>query len=304
MTAAPPRTEPAGSLPARWDAALLRLVTRAHPSRPLAAARIIFGVAVLAKAWDIHSKLDHISSSGVFLLPYAGWAPSPGPGLVAAILVVWAVAGTAFTVGWRTRWAAAGLLATVGAAFLLDQQMYSNHHYLIVTLVVLFTVADSGAAWSLDARREGHRPTVTAWPVDLLKIQLSVVYGFAAVSKLNATYLSGDVLDVYVRWLGPWEFPEAWEVPAVLVALSLASIAAEAFCAVGFWFRRTRVAAVVVGVGLHAAIVATMTSRLALTVFSLAMVCLYVLFFDLRGLPPLGRWIAGHVGTLRGDHGS
>jgi hypothetical protein len=281
VTTAPPRTEPTGRRPAAGDG-LLRLVSRETASRPLAAARIIFGVAALLKAWDIYDKLEHVATDGVFLLPYAQWLPTPSATIVVAILVVWVAGGAAFTLGWRTRWAAGALLAGIGAAFFLDQQLYSNHHYLMLVLAVLFTLADSGATWSLDARRAGRRETVTAWPVDLLKIQLSIVYGFAAVSKLNAVYLGGDVLDTYVRWLGPWEFPDAWQVPAVLVTLAVTSIAAEAFCAVGFWFRRTRIAAVVVGFGLHAAIVATMTNRLALTVFSLAMFALYALFFPWR----------------------
>jgi serine/threonine-protein kinase len=43
------------------------------------------------------------------------------------------------------------------------------------------TVADSGAAWSLDALLRVARDSVPAWPVRLLKIQASLVYGFSAL---------------------------------------------------------------------------------------------------------------------------
>jgi hypothetical protein len=272
------------ALSGRVVTALHRVVTGTEPSHPLGIARIVFGAAVLLKAWDIRRVVIPLLEPDAFLLPYWQALPSPTPTLVVVLLALWVLSGLAFTLGWRTRGAATVMTATIAAVFLLDQQVYSNHLYLMLLVAVLFALTGSGAAFSLDARKAGGRDRVRRWPISLLRVQVSVVYGFAAVAKLNRDYVTGDVLDVYLRSLGPLDFPVVWQRPGVLVTLALLSIAVEGFLAFGFWHRRLRAPAVVVGLVFHAAIVATMRPRIGLTVFGLVMASLYPLFFD-RGLP-------------------
>lgn len=257
-----------------------RWLTRRTSSRPIAAARAIFAVAVLLKAWDIRDKLVHLTGDEGLLIPYVPFTPTPSEPIVHVLLAAWTVGGLGLLLGAWSRWSAALVTAAIAATFLLDQQLYSNHLYLMLVLAPLFTIADTGARWSIDARRVSERTTVPAWPIDLLKVQLSLVYGFAAVSKLNAEYLSGEVLDVYITALGPVGFPPSWETSTVMSTLAVASVAIEAYLAIGFWIgRRNRWIALALGVVFHAAIVATMRSRLGLTVFSLEMFALYALFF-------------------------
>mgnify|MGYP006199594577 CR=1 FL=1 len=96
------------------------------------------------------------------------------------------------------------------AVLFSDQQLYSNHLYLMVIVVGLLTAGDGGAALSLDAMRRGARETVPTWPMWLLRVQVSIVYGSAALSKVNLTYLSGSVVASYLRRDGPLAVPDAW----------------------------------------------------------------------------------------------
>jgi hypothetical protein len=277
MTGSPRRTDMLARRP------LDRFVARTSGSRPIAAARILFGAAVLMKAWDIQENLLYLTGDRVLLIPYAGWLPSPTEPLAYALLAAWVVGGVGFTLGVATRWSAAAMTAAIAVVFVLDQQLYSNHYYLVLVLAPLFTLADTGATWSVDALRRGARETVAAWPVDLLRIQLSIVYGFAALAKLNADYLRGEVLDVYLVFLGPWEFPDALQTSTVLTGLAVGSLLVEAYLAVGFWLRGNwRWLALALGVAFHLTIVATMRARWGLTVFSLEMFALYALFFSWR----------------------
>jgi hypothetical protein len=260
-----------------------RFVARTADSRPIAAARMLFGAAVLLKAWDLQEKLLHLTGDRVLLIPYVGWLPSPSEPLAYALLASWVLGGIGFTVGVWTRWSAGVMTFAIAAVFVLDQQLYSNHYYLTLVLAPLFTLADTGARWSVDALRRGARGTVTAWPVDLLRIQLTIVYGFAALAKLNAEYLRGEVLDAYLVFLGPWEFPDALQTSTVLTGLAVGSVLVEGYLAAGFWLRRHwRWLALALGIGFHIAIVATMRARVGLTVFSLEMFALYALFFPWR----------------------
>lgn len=296
-TVSPPAAHRPGALSRRAVTALHRVVTGTEPSHPLGIARIVFGATVLLKAWDIRRIAVPLVEPDGLLLPYWQALPSPTPTLVAVLLGLWVLSGLVFTLGWRTRVAATVMTATIAAVFLLDQQVYSNHLYLMLLVAVLFSLADCGAAFSLDARRRDGPDRVRRWPLSLLRVQVSVVYGFAALAKLNREYLTGDVLDVYLRSLGPLDFPVVWQRPGVLVTLALLSIAVEGFLAFGFWHRRLRASAVVVGLGFHAAIVATMRPRIGLTVFGLVMASLYPLFFD-RGLPD--RRVRGTTRRRRG----
>ena len=139
----------------------------------------------------------------------------------------------------------------VAVALLSDQQTYSNHLYLMLPVAALLTVAESGAAVSLDARRAGGRDWVPGWPVWLLCAQISIVYAFAALAKLNPDFLSGSVVASYLRRDGLLAVPAAWRSLEPMLVMSLFAICSEAFLAFALWIPRWRPAALVVGLGLH-----------------------------------------------------
>lgn len=249
------------------------------PARPLGVARATIGVAALLKAGVVGPILLGLAEPGAIRLPFPGLPPLPAAA-VPGILAVWIGAAATLALGWRTR-ASAGLLClTLVTVLLGDQQLYSNHLYLLATLVGLLGLADAGAAVSLDARRSGIRERVPGWPVALLKLQVTIVYGFAALAKLNLVFLSGAVMNAYLGRGAPLGFPEALRTVGVMAPLSLAAIGVECFLALAVWSRRWRPAMFVTGLAFHAAIVLGMPSTGELVVFSLAMFALYLLFLD------------------------
>jgi predicted DCC family thiol-disulfide oxidoreductase YuxK len=146
----------------------------------------------------------------------------------------------------------------------------------------LLTLADAGAALSLDARRNGSRSHVRGWPERLLRLQLSIVYGFAALAKVNAAFLSGSVVASYLRREGLLAVPAEWRSQEPMMVLSLLAICSEAFLAIALWMPRWRPAAMVVGLGLHIFISAWLSPTYALTVFSLLMLPLLIVFLDVQ----------------------
>src|SRR4029079_19384281 len=92
-----------------------------------------------------------------------------------------------------------GVILTLSMAYTLffDQQLYSNHLYLATLVMLLLTIAESGARFSLDARWAGGRDLILEWPIVLLKIQISIVYFYAALLKINSQYLSGVMLATF-----------------------------------------------------------------------------------------------------------
>ena len=155
--------------------------------------------------------------------------------------------------------------------FLADQQHYANGRYLLLLVVFLLILVDSGTArvpWSTDER------TVPWWPVALLAAQGSIVYAFAASQKLRSVSLSGAALDGRLNGVGAELVSWSW-LPELLNA---AGGLIEAFCAIGLWFACTRRTTIVLGLGLHFGIVVFVGSTYTLTGFGCTMVALYSLY--------------------------
>lgn len=251
----------------------------------------VCGVAVVLEAWR---SLPLILAAGVPPMPLIAWLPRLSPSDLPLLRLVWLLAVAGFVVGFKTR--LAGALVTCASAYvlLLDERTYSNHLYLFVLIMLLLTVADSGAALSVDALRRGSRDTVAAWPIELLKIQVSLVYGFAALAKLTSPmFLSGDVLSHTLRNQGWLSVPAAWRTPLWMGMLSGTAVVLELFIAVGLWHRRLRWPAALGGMLLHGFILTALnSSRLALGIFAWEILALYPLFFR-----PLAPGDAGDAAT-------
>ena len=261
-------------------------------ARPVALARIVIGVAVLLKFAGGVRILGRLVEPTTIKVPMVPGLPAPTPAIVTTLLVLWAVAGLCFLAGWRTRTAGTILTLVFIALLVLDQQTYSNHVYLLALVVGLLTVADSGAAWSLDARGR-PRASVPAWPVFLLQAQTSLVYAFAALSKLTPDYLSGLALAPFVPFHAGVALIGFPAMAIIVLLLSWAAIPAELVLAVFLWSPRRRVGAALLGVILHLGMVATIyRMRFDLAVFAVVMWGLYLLFLGPEILPPLERRLA------------
>jgi predicted DCC family thiol-disulfide oxidoreductase YuxK len=250
------------------------------PSRPLALARIGIAIAVLLELPNTGKVLMQLDDPGIIRAPIFPWTPALDDGLALVLMGLWAATTVALLLGWRTRRAAAALCATLATVLLLDQQLYSNHLYLMVLLSGLLAVADSGAALSLDARRSGERGEVSRWPVSLLRFQVSVAYGFAALAKLNPDFLSGSTVAISLRDSGPLAIPDAWRSFEPMLILAVMAVCAEAFIAVAIWSKDLRPLAFVVALGLHGSLAIWFAPTYPLIIFAAVMLPVLILFLD------------------------
>lgn len=167
----------------------------------------VLGVLVLVKALDVALR------DGA-LLP----------------LALWTAAGIALLLGrdGRLEWTGL-LLAGAGLAYDLPLDLRRQH------LVLLLGVALIGAVTGDDRER------LLLW-----RLQLSALYAFAALAKLNETFLSGTVLASALEG-GPVPLPR---LPvAALVALGLALVATEGLLALTPWVLQRL--GLLLAVGLH-----------------------------------------------------
>ena len=244
-------------------------------SFPIGVARGGVGIAAILGALETAHWLKNLHEPGILRVPRFDEVPVLPQSGVTFFLALWALAGIAFSLGWHTRAAGVLLIGFQGYTLLLDHQLYSNHLYLMTLLVFLLTLADSGAARSLDARRTGCAASIPAWPVVLMRVLVSTVYGFAVLAKLNLYFLSGIVLRQNMRLPGIEHLPAQF-----FMLLAMTSLAAEAFLAYALWRKRLRVFAFLVGIGFHLTILATMLLLPDLVTFALLMGSAYLAFFS------------------------
>jgi hypothetical protein len=242
-------------------------------SRPLGLARIGVGVAALLKALITIPVLFRLTRPEVLAFPYFDWVPRPTLSLVVVIGSFWLVSAVLFTLGWRVAVSGSVLTVTLALVLAIDQQTYSNHLYLLAWLVFLLTLARAGAGFSIP----GSNEPVVRWPVWLLMVQLSVVYGFSGLTKLNPGFLSGSILAGSLQG-GVIPFPDFLITPRFLSPLAGLVIIVECSLALLIWHARFHLWIMVLGVGLHASITLFMSATAELAVFALQMLALYPLF--------------------------
>lgn len=274
--------------------------TQEMPSFTVGLLRLLIGTAVIGTCFEVFLLLAKLTRPGMIHIPYAIGLPEIQSSHLTFLIPVTFIVALLFAVGWHTRLAGATLVAGITYILLYDQQLYSNHLYLLGLLVLLLTISDSGANVSFDAvrsrarasssddvvnnREQGRETTVPAWPLVLIKIQISVVYFFAAVTKLTPDYLAGGVLaNVFNADILSTLSPAAW-LPLLLPVLAYASIGVELFIALALWLPRARWGALLAGIVLHGSIVFSMgwpnpLFMFQLTVFAVTIMAPYLLFF-------------------------
>lgn len=221
--------------------------------------RILFGSIVTLKAFSL-----------VVPIVFAEAGITPRSGLLIVLGLLMAFAGISLALGYHPKISAGCVLAL--GVLLIGLGVYNHHLYLLVVIACILTVGIQ---------------------VDLLlKIQLTIVYGFAVLTKLNDGFLSGTELHVSMVERSPlWNLVVGGEAPAaLLITLSFAALVAEGFLAIGFWFRSTRWIAAVVGIGTHGGMLILLADTplqvVNLLVYGSLMVSMYLAFFSDRFKSP------------------
>ncbi|MDE0098390.1 MAG: HTTM domain-containing protein [Truepera sp.] len=233
-------------------------LTRPTDPRPLALFRIAFGLLMLfatgrfvARGWVV----DLYIAPGLHFPYYGfGWvAPLPDAWMVLPFVGMMLTA-TGIALGLFTRVATLGFFATFSYVELIDKTPYLNHYYFVSLLTLLLAFMPTHRALSLDLRLgRVHPGPVPAWCLEVLRIQLALVYLFAGIAKLDPDWWQRALpLRIWlpnhgeVPLLGPL-FREIW----VAFAMSWAGLAFDLTIPFWLWWRRTRPLAYMVVVTFH-----------------------------------------------------
>jgi len=255
------------------------LTSRADP-RMAALCRIVVGAAaVLELATSGPMMVRFFAEAAIVPARNFEWLLAPTPSGAVALVVIGLLAAVGFSAGFLTRSSGIILAGTMGYRLVLDQNLYSNHAYLLVLVAFLLVLADAGAAFSLD-RRLGWKQAsdIPNWPLTLIRVQVSLIYLFAGLAKLNSVFLSGQVLEAHSR------LPAIVGTGYGLVLAAWLVVLWELFQTGALWFPKLRGVAFIGGLLFHGSIVLLMKPfpSEGLIVFGIVTLACYLLFVDLR----------------------
>ncbi len=245
--------------------------------RALIRFQCYLGIAVVLKACDLFDYLMALNGESVLLVPYEFSPPLPGAELSTALCIIMAISGGLLVVNFLSRVALSVVCCCIAFLLACDQQLYSNHFYLMGLLVLLLLWARLGESEESDS---ASNPT-SAIPAFLIRLQISLVYFFGGITKLNTAFVSGLLISANLRNEGLFSVPQYLRIYEVMSPLAVATIVIEILLAVGLW-TRLRFLIIPIGVGLHVSIPFLMSefdyTTMQLCIFSIMMLGSYWLF--------------------------
>jgi len=246
-------------------------------ARPLGVARAVVGFVVLLRAAIQYHLLGLLMSGYIVRAKQFPWMPDLPAGWVPAFIAAWMLLAVCFAVGYHSRLSGGLLVAMFAYQLALDENLQWSNSYFMMWIILLLTVADSGCSFSLDRRLRRKDPQqVARWSTLLPRLQLSIVYFYSWIFKLNPHFLAGESIERATRLPG---FLHGTWLPSAVAALT-AGI--ECFVSFGLWVPSLRRAAFVLGMSLHTAIFFSMDRAHTATMFTFGLNILapYLLFLE------------------------
>lgn len=218
--------------------------------------------------------------------------PLPGYGMY-AWFVVMGLHAVGVMVGWRYRYSATVLAFMWTFAYLTQKTNYNNHYYLAVLIcwAMVFLPAHRRAAFDV-GQRVSRATTCAAWIPLAFKVQLAVVFIFAAIAKLYPGWVEVDYLRHVFSWrasrpvIGPL-LVQPWFQTIIM----LGGIFFDGLVVPALWWRPTRVLAFLglILFNLFNSVV------FLIGVFPYMVLALSVFFFDVDRVVRLFSWVPGFV---------
>jgi hypothetical protein len=184
----------------RWGEALRAPIDIAS----LVYFRVIFGAIMVWEVWRYfdHGWIRAYWIDPVFHFTYAGFRwlePWPGDWMFFHMLALGVLAAF-IMVGFLYRLSTALFFLGFSYIFLLEKARYLNHFYFIILIAFLLMFLPAHRAFSVDAciwpRIKARM--VPAWTLWSLRAQLGIVYFFGGVAKLNADWLRGEPVGIWL----------------------------------------------------------------------------------------------------------
>ncbi len=160
---------------------------------PLVTFRILFGLLMFGSTVRFWAKgwITDLYITPRFYFPFLeGVFPLPGNWMYVIFGLI-AIFSLCIAVGFYYRWSALMFFSLFTYVEIIDKTNYLNHYYFISLVALIMIFLPANGDFSLDVRL-GRKKLISQIPIgliNLLRLQLSFVYFFAGIAKINADWL-------------------------------------------------------------------------------------------------------------------
>ena len=162
---------------------------------PLITFRVIFGAMMLfstirfvALGW----VKDHFIDAKITFKYYGfGWVQVASPNMMYAIHVIMILAALGILLGAFYRISTVLFFLTFVYTELIDITYYLNHYYFVSIIAFLLIFVPANRQFSIDVWRNPsiRASHISAWTINIFKLQLAIVYVYAGLIKINYDWL-------------------------------------------------------------------------------------------------------------------
>lgn len=167
--------------------------------------RIIFGFLLFAETFGAiltgWVRMALIEPEFTFSLIGFEWLqPLPGYGMYFYFGTM-ALCGLCVMLGYRYRMSLGIFTILWTLVYWMQKSYYNNHYYLLILLCLFMLIVPAHAYASFDAKRWNSVVSITCprWCLTIFKIQLWIVFSFAAINKFYPGWVDGHFIEVALR---------------------------------------------------------------------------------------------------------
>lgn len=162
---------------------------------PLVVFRIVFGMLMLGAAirFILKGWVNDLYIQPQFYFTYYGfeWIKPLGEFGMYALFALMIISYICIILGYFYRVATVVAFSAFTYVELIDKSTYLNHYYFVSAVLFLLIFLPANTYFSLDVLRKPSlkQVAVPRYAIDVLKLQLAIVYIFAGIAKLNYDWL-------------------------------------------------------------------------------------------------------------------
>lgn len=165
------------------------------PIYPLVTFRIAFGMLMIISTvrFILLGWIDVQYVKPTFHFTYFGfsWVQPLNEIGMYGVFVLMVLTAIGITVGLWYRVSAILFFLLFSYVELIDVSYYLNHYYFVSLIAGILCFLPANSSCSFDSKRNPtiSKTEIPRWMIDLLKFQISCVYFFAGIAKINADWL-------------------------------------------------------------------------------------------------------------------
>ena len=189
---------------------------------PLITLRIAFGGLLLYSTLRTIQKgwVEELYIEPSFHFGFFSWLEVASPSVMQLIFWLKAIFAAFIILGFLYRIATFGFLALFTYVELIDKTYYLNHYYLVSILCFWLLLVPANRKYSIDSVLfpKLRADDCANWQVMIFRIQLTIVYFFAGLAKVNPDWL------LRAQPMATW-LPHKYQIPLLGKILHLKEVA-------------------------------------------------------------------------------